>query len=269
MPDIKCNLFPGGRPKALTLSYDDGREHDRRLVDTLNRYGLRAAFHLNSGFFDRDGYVRADEILSLYQGHEVACHTVNHPRLPLASLDQVVAEITQNRRDLESLVQYPVRGFSYPCGGHNHDYRVSSLLPSLGIAYGRTLHNEREFRIPHDLCRWMSTCHHGDDLMGWAEKFLAIKQPDNEGRLLFVWGHSYEFERDGNWDLIDTFGTRVSGRDDIWYATPIEVADYLAASQRLVFDVALSRVCNPSACSVWLSVNGEQIEVRGGETGVL
>jgi len=27
--------FPGGRHKALTLSYDDGRSADRRLVDML------------------------------------------------------------------------------------------------------------------------------------------------------------------------------------------------------------------------------------------
>ena len=134
MHDIKCNLFSGGRPKALTLSFDDGRDHDRRLVAALNRYGLRAAFHLNNGFFGREGYIGADEVASLYAGHEVACHTVNHPLLPITPLDQVVSEIAQNRRDLEALVDYPVRGFSYPCGGHNHDQRLAALLPALGIA---------------------------------------------------------------------------------------------------------------------------------------
>ena len=38
--------FPGGKHKALTLSYDDGRIQDRKLVEIFNRYGLRATFNL-------------------------------------------------------------------------------------------------------------------------------------------------------------------------------------------------------------------------------
>lgn len=265
MHDIKFNRFPNGRHKALTLSYDDAQTHDRRLVDILNTHGLHGSFHLNSGVLDKNEFIRSDEVASLYEGHEVACHTVSHPRLPMATLDDIAAEIARNRRDLESLVDYPVRGFSYPCGGHNHDHRVAQILPALGIAFGRTLHNDREFRLPNDPHRWSSTCHHRDDLMGWAEKFLIL-EPGNEASLLFVWGHSYEFERDGNWDLIETFASRVSGREDIWYATVIEVADYLEAVRRLVFDAAMTRVMNPSAQSVWLSVDGETVEVIGGGT---
>lgn len=41
--------FPEGRYKALTMSYDDGREEDRRLVDLFNRRGIKGTFHLNSG----------------------------------------------------------------------------------------------------------------------------------------------------------------------------------------------------------------------------
>ena len=34
--------FPGGKHKALTLSYDDGKTQDRRLVDIFNRNGIEA-----------------------------------------------------------------------------------------------------------------------------------------------------------------------------------------------------------------------------------
>lgn len=37
--------FPGERHKALTLSYDDGRREDQRLVALLNQYGLKGTFH--------------------------------------------------------------------------------------------------------------------------------------------------------------------------------------------------------------------------------
>lgn len=38
---IQFDRYPGGVMKALTLSYDDGVVHDRRLVEICNRYGLR------------------------------------------------------------------------------------------------------------------------------------------------------------------------------------------------------------------------------------
>ncbi|MEJ0000406.1 MAG: hypothetical protein WDO13_15365 [Verrucomicrobiota bacterium] len=54
-------------------------------------------------------------------------------------------------------------------------------------------------------------------------------------RLLYVWGHSYEFDRDKNWELIEQFGAKVGGRDDIWYATNIEIVDYCEALRRVEF----------------------------------
>jgi len=42
-------MFPQGKMKSLTLSYDDGVEQDRKLIEILNRYGIKAAFNLNSG----------------------------------------------------------------------------------------------------------------------------------------------------------------------------------------------------------------------------
>jgi hypothetical protein len=43
--------FPGGKAKSLTLSYDDGVEQDIRLVDIMNRYGLKGTFNINSGLY--------------------------------------------------------------------------------------------------------------------------------------------------------------------------------------------------------------------------
>ncbi|MRR36666.1 polysaccharide deacetylase, partial [bacterium] len=74
-------LFPGGRRKALSLSYDDGTIHDRTMVSILNRYGIRATFHLNSAKLGQEGCVSAAEVRSLYSGHEIASHTMNHPNL--------------------------------------------------------------------------------------------------------------------------------------------------------------------------------------------
>ena len=36
--------FPEGKAKALTMSYDDGKIQDERLVSIFNHYGIRGTF---------------------------------------------------------------------------------------------------------------------------------------------------------------------------------------------------------------------------------
>mgnify|MGYP000794294821 CR=1 FL=1 len=47
--------FPGGKKKALTLSYDDGVEQDIRLIDIMKANGLKGTFNLNSGLYAKEG----------------------------------------------------------------------------------------------------------------------------------------------------------------------------------------------------------------------
>ena len=42
-------LFPGGRNKVFTLSYDDGVTQDRRLVEIFNKYNVKCTFNLGYG----------------------------------------------------------------------------------------------------------------------------------------------------------------------------------------------------------------------------
>ena len=72
-------LFPEGKDKALTFSYDDAQVYDRRLVSIFDRYDMKATFHLNSSTLDREGFVTRSEINQLYVNHEIACHGVTHP----------------------------------------------------------------------------------------------------------------------------------------------------------------------------------------------
>ncbi len=41
--------FPEGKSKALTLSYDDGVEQDKRLVSLMAEHGIKGTFNINSG----------------------------------------------------------------------------------------------------------------------------------------------------------------------------------------------------------------------------
>ena len=79
-----------------------------------------------------------------------------------------------------------------------------------------------------------------------------------------VWGHSYEFDQDGHWDMMEAFCSMMGGQDDIWYATHIEIVDYMDVFQRLQFTADNSFVYNPSVQSAWVSVDqGQPLEIPG------
>ena len=263
---IRFDCFPGGLHKALTLSYDDGRTYDRKLVEKFNHYGLRGTFHLNSGFLGKEGYLAPEEISSLFAGHEVSAHTVDHPFLEQSPAEQIVREITGDRKALEDLVGYPVRGMSYPFGTYND--QLVSVLPSLGIEYARTVASHGGFGMPTDLLRWHPTCHH-KTMVEHAAQFVSLEQRYSRMALLYVWGHSYEFENDDNWELVDRFGEAIAGRQDIWFATNADIVAYLHALKQLRFSADCRIVHNPSAQSVWVSVEDDAVELPAGRVTTL
>ncbi|MHA0855710.1 polysaccharide deacetylase family protein [Paenibacillus sp. CMAA1364] len=255
---IGLDLFPRGVIKALTLSFDDGTVHDRRLVKKLNEYGLKGTFHLNSGFLGKEGYIVASEVASLFEGHEVSAHTVDHPFLEQLQTDLIVREILEDREALESLVGYPVRGMSYPFGSYND--QVIGLLPDIGIEYARTIRSHGTYAVPSDFLSWHPTCHH-KQMLDHADTFVQLQPKYSRMTLLYVWGHSYEFEDDNNWEQIDRFGEQIGFRDDIWYATNAEIVAYMQALKRLRFSADCRIVHNPSALNVWISVESDSVEI--------
>lgn len=263
MAEIKYNRFPGGKKKALSMSYDDGREYDRRLVEIFNQNGIRGTFHLNSGTLDTDGFIRSDEVAALYRGHEVACHGVHHYDLVTLPKTVLESEIVEDRRALERLVGYPVRGLSYPYGNFNDE--VVAALPALGIEYSRTVKTTQSFWVNSDFLRLEGTCHHDDNLLQVASRFLGDRRFWSFS-LMYVWGHSFEFARNGNWNVIEDFCRLVGKRDDIWYATNIEVVDYINAVKALRFDVDLTRAYNPTSLDVWIESDGSEVKIPAGQT---
>lgn len=259
MSIYKC--FQGGKFKALTMSYDDGNEADRRLVSLFNQYGIKGTFNLTSGWLDQPDKIKRDEVKKLYQGHEVACHTYSHPTLERCPITEVVEEIMKDRKELESIVEYPVRGIAYPNGSHNTD--IINMLPYLGMEYGRIVGDTDDFNMPKDFVTWKSTCHHNHNLMENTKRFVEATKSQYL-YLMYVWGHSYEFSMHNNWELIEEFCKYVGSREDIWYATNIEIVDYMNLLNNLKFSASCDMVYNPSAASAWLSVNGEIKEIKGG-----
>lgn len=273
--------FPGGKAKALTMSYDDGKIEDIRLLEIFNKYGIKGTFNLNYGIMcqDQTGQkhprIPREQIRELYKGHEIATHTMTHPTIARCPLTEAAQELLKDRLGLESITGTPVRGHAYPNGSYSEE--IKQLFRQLGVAYARVvetrgvdldggiLSSMGAFPLPEDPMEWKATCHHNDpDLMRIAEFFANYKKKQYL-KLMYVWGHSYEFAENDNWEVIEEFCRYIGGREDIWYATNIEIIDYMDAAKRLQFTADNEGVYNPSAQSVWLLVNDNQYaQIKGG-----
>lgn len=261
MNQIKLNRFPEGRLHCLTMSYDDGTQYDRQLVEIFGKYGIRGTFHVNSGsVFTR---FSAEEMRELYSGHEISCHMVTHPfpnEIPAMSALQ---EVLEDKRALERAMNAVIRGMSYPQGRYTS--QVIELARNAGMEYARTVQETKRFELPTDFMQWHPTCHHNRGLMECLDDFFSPDRYEHM-KLFYVWGHSYEFPRDNNWTMIEEFCEKAGGRENVWYATNIEIVDYVTAMRGLRISVDLDRAYNPAAIDVWISVNGKPVCCKAGKT---
>jgi peptidoglycan/xylan/chitin deacetylase (PgdA/CDA1 family) len=219
-------VFPGGKMKALTLSYDDGVGQDERLAALLNRYSIKAAFNLNSGIQSRAGSFEKNGVIirrmnvaklpELYAGHEIAVHSLTHPHLEDLDEETIENELGQDKINLERIFHTAVRGMAYPFGAYND--LVIKTARRCGIRYARGVKSTHAFDIPGDLLTYQPTCHHRDPrLMELAEQFIKLR-PETP-QVFYLWGHSYEFDVDNNWNIIEDFCRLINDREDIFYAT--------------------------------------------------
>jgi len=269
--NISRFLWPDGRKAALTSDWDDGTEYDRRLVEILNRHGLKASFNLCSGKLglnrQQSGwkeFIRGDEVAALYQGHEVCSHSVDHPRPWSLPADQLRWEILEDRRRLEALVGYPVRGFALPFGWRTGFEWCKDFVRSCGFKYLRHTEAMPQFDLPGDFLDWKPTCHCGEDLQKHWGTFLE-RSKDQPGQLFYIFGHSYEFEDGLGWDSIAAFAALAGATSGVWHATKGQVYDYVGAWRNLDWSLDGTLVRNPSATPVWFLHNGLALKVDGGQ----
>jgi peptidoglycan-N-acetylglucosamine deacetylase len=260
--------WPEGRWKALIMSYDDGPMADTQMVSLFNSNGITGTFNLTSGFLGDDGFVPSGQVNSIYQNHEVANHSENHPYLAQGNITSITNEINNCSQTLSGLVGYDINGMAYPFGGAGsgaYDYRVIDIAKNLGIRYSRTTNDTRSLEIPNDmpdgLMQWDPTINDwdgqlfADQLSNWDEERMA---------LLYMWGHSHFLDNTG-WIRMESICSDLGNRNDIWYATNLEAADYLLAIYSLV--ITDNSVYNPSEdISIWIMTENGLEELGPGET---
>ena len=223
-----------GKKKAVTFSFDDGVMQDIRMIEILDKYGLKATFNLNSGRFGtKHPYqvngrtvertlIEPTQIKEIYKNHEVAAHTVGHFNLTELPDSCITWQVEEDRKLLERLTGQEIYCMAYPCG--NVDDRVVSVIKNTSpIRHARTVVSTYAFELQKNLLLFNPTIHFRDErLFDVAEKFLALQT--SQPALFYIWGHTYELDSiDGAWERFEKFCFIIANKGNVFYGTNREV----------------------------------------------
>lgn len=273
--------FPEGKPKAVTFSYDDAPKDDVRLVEIFNKYGMKATFNHNGGG-GRETNFTAEQMHELFlsKGHEIAIHGALHRANGSLRLIEGIREVLDNRLMLEERCGRIIRGMAYPDTGITRfpnapGYaEIKQYLTELDIAYARTIGPvDEEFPLPVDFHAWTPTAHHDNpNIFGYIDKFLALDLSTKTyksmrfPRLMFIWGHGFEFGKKNNWEQIENICEKLANNEEIWYATNIEICEYVEAYKSLRHSANGHIIYNPTVIKVWFDIDGKLYSIEPGET---
>ena len=211
--------------KYIILSFDDNPIEDRRAVELLNQYQMKGTFFLNSGTLNNNGFLAKEELKEVYNGHEVASHTINHLKLKELTKDEIKYQIERDIANIEAYTGQKVYGFAYPFGEYNK--KIKTVVKELGLKYARTVKGTKEFKTPTDFLEWHPTMHFSgmawdtDDrerrnrgvqfMLDHVEMFLS----DPNAEVLHLWLHSWELKSDRfKWDQLERL-LRIISQEDV------------------------------------------------------
>jgi hypothetical protein len=121
--------------------------------------------------------------------------------------------------------------------------------------HGNTQHKVQAFVVQFDLIEKFTS-------FKMADTWLACHLP----KVFYLWGHAYEFDDKNNWDRMEEICEKLANKDDTWYATNIEIYDYVQAYNSLIFSADSNKIYNPTLQKIWLEIDGVDYSIEPGET---
>lgn len=263
--DVK-KLYPQGKTKAFNVTYDDGVLQDIRFVEMLNKYSLKGTFNLNFGLMENEfewihekGYVikrlSKERALALYNGHEIASHTLTHPYMQDKTENEILYEMKEDKKKLETLFGSETKGFALPFDYYSD--LIEACAKKSGFAYARISEESMSFKPKVDYHRWKATVFHlNPELDNLVEKFLVIKE---ELALFQIVGHSYDLDTENMWDKMENIFEKVASDEEVLPMTTIEIVEYLKAMNKV--EITETEIINNSQKRLWFSLEGTIVYV--------
>jgi len=259
-------LYPKGKRKAFNITYDDGVLQDVRFVSLLNRFELKGTFNLNSQLMEEEfAWIHPNGMevkrlgigaaQSLYDGHEIASHTLTHPYMHDLPEFEIIRQLNEDKQRLESIFGREVAGFAVP-----FDYYSDLIARSAevcGFEYARMSEFSLSFAPCTDWYHWKTGVYHiMPELLPFVEGFLDTNQ---ELAVCQIVGHSYDLDAENLWETMERICETVAAQEDVWFCTNLELVRYLKAMTQ--FDGT-----NRSSIDLWFESKGELIVVHPGDS---
>ena len=193
--------------KIFILSFDDGTVWDKRFVELLNKYGMKATFNLNSGLEDfvwqyEDRFPirrqKLAETVEQYRGHEVASHTLTHLWLNSLTPPRLAREVGEDCEALKEIFGLSEIGFGVPFTAC--DEREIRIIRKF-VKYIRLSSDAKSFAPPED--PYHIPIHGLYNDADIREKIQDFADCDLPVALFVMAGHSYEFEVLNHWEYIE------------------------------------------------------------------
>ena len=212
--------------KYFIFSIDDGTIYDRNVIEIFNRYHIKGTFNLNSGL---DGFVwylngrpierlHLKENPSLYDGHEVASHSLTHPHMTMCPGEIIVKEVGEDIVNLETIFDRTVKTFAFPFS--DSDDRCVDIIKHLhNIKVIRHSDLDRSFKFPNDLLHVKITSMDVNEAIDLVDDFIN----DEEAQLFVFVSHAYDFEVNQTYDKLEELCKKVKKNKDIKVITMSEL----------------------------------------------
>jgi len=225
----------------VTTSWDDGHKLDLKLAKLLEKYNIKGTFYVSPFYLENK--LTREEIKELSEYHEIGAHTLTHVDLTSIPIEKAEKEIKGSKIYLEKLLGAKISMFCYPKG--KYDQRIKEIVKKNGFLGARTC-NGGNFEFPKDPYEWRITLHasNGSPLMTlkiYIKTRISIKafmdwelrakllfdQFINKGGVYHLWGHSWEIERNNEWQKLERVLQYISNRPYVKYKTNGEIVKLL------------------------------------------
>lgn len=180
---------------------------------------------------------------------------------PITDKENYIRFSRESREELEEIFgKGSIKSFVWPYGLQNNASLHAALVADGYNSIRKTgaLDDTTGFSFPEDRMAWSYNAHN-KNLLESMEKYENY--PDDGELKFFAFGvHSYDFERDNNWNVLEEFAEKYGNRpNDYYYATVSELLEYEDAIKAL--RITDSEIVNDSDKEIFLTVNGKKISV--------
>jgi len=223
-----------GKRVFFTTSWDDGNKSDLKVARILKKHCIKGTFYIPIHWKYRT--LNDKDIKKLSKNFEIGFHGFEHKNLTKLNKVELKKEILESKKLLEKTINKKIVCFAYPFGIYNKN--ALETVKSSGYKFARTdietclekrtnpLLSHISVQVSNKPTRYFIRFFKFNmtSVLSWHKRAkLLFDKVLNEGGIFHISGHSWEIEKNDDWEkLIDFFDYAVK-HDDVIFLNNSEI----------------------------------------------